>query len=167
MAWNKKPGFRDSSDGLWRRMILIQFNKKVPDWKKIYGMDDAEWWIKSGEVPGILNWALAGLDRLLRQNGFTQSGAIDNAIDEYKNESVNSIRFLKTNCEINEDSRAYVGEMYKAYCAWCKEEGERYFISKNEFGKQIRKVFPEATRERDSIGERKWFYKGIFVNEDF
>jgi phage/plasmid-associated DNA primase len=37
-------------------------------------------WEAAGELPGILNWALAGLDRLRRQECFTRSGVCEQAL---------------------------------------------------------------------------------------
>lgn len=161
LSWNEKPEFRDSSDGLWRRMILVQFNREVPESMRVYGMDEVDWWIKSGEVPGILNWALAGLDRLIRQNGFTMSQSIADAIDEYKNESINSRRFLKENYRKEERKTSMAEDIYEHYRDWCYSEGEKKVVTKSELGKQIKKYFPDAARRRSTDEGRKWYYQGI------
>src|SRR5262245_17618758 len=56
---NNLPRFSDRSDGVWRRLCLLPFNRRVPDGERVYGMDKSGWWLQAqGEVPGILNWAL-------------------------------------------------------------------------------------------------------------
>jgi P4 family phage/plasmid primase-like protien len=69
LACNNRPRFSDRSSGLWRRMILMPFRVTIAedDPGRVFNMDKPEWWIESGELPGILNWAFAGLDRLRRQ----------------------------------------------------------------------------------------------------
>ncbi len=52
-AWNKRPRFKDRSYGLWRRMILVPFNRQIPPERRVMGMDEPDWWIDSGEVPAF------------------------------------------------------------------------------------------------------------------
>src|SRR5205807_310610 len=73
LATNNPPRFSDKSDGVWRRLILLPLNVTIAEEERVYGMDKREWWEASGELPGILNWALEGFDRLRLQGGFTRS----------------------------------------------------------------------------------------------
>ncbi len=43
--------------------------------------------ILEDEKPGILNWILEGVERLLVNQRFTESGESEMALTEYKNES--------------------------------------------------------------------------------
>jgi putative DNA primase/helicase len=64
---NNFPKIRDCSEGFWRRWEVIPFNTEVPE-----SMRDpmlAETIIRE-ELTGVLNWALEGLQRLLRRGGF-------------------------------------------------------------------------------------------------
>jgi putative DNA primase/helicase len=38
----------------------------------------------ASELPGIMNWVLQGRERLLKQNAFTESRVMANALDDYK-----------------------------------------------------------------------------------
>ena len=40
--------------------------------------------IISSELPGIMNWVLQGRERLMKQNTFTESRVMANALDDYK-----------------------------------------------------------------------------------
>src|SRR5262249_21140138 len=75
LATNNRPRFSDRSGGLWRGMILMPFRVVIAenDPGRVFGMDKPAWWEASGELPGMLNWSLAGLDRRRRQGQFTRS----------------------------------------------------------------------------------------------
>lgn len=58
---NELPILSDNSKGFERRLILLPFNKTFPSSKQ-----DKDLPVKlSGEMSGILNWALKGLERLI------------------------------------------------------------------------------------------------------
>ena len=61
LSTNNRPRFSDRSGGLWRRMILLPFNREVPEGERVLGMDKPVWWQESGELSGMLNWAIAEL----------------------------------------------------------------------------------------------------------
>ena len=84
-SWNDRPRIRDRSNGIWRRLIVMPFRKTISDERKKLGMDDSSYW--ADEAPGICNWALIGLARLLRQNRFTQSKVCEEAAKAFKTES--------------------------------------------------------------------------------
>ena len=59
---NHRPDIRGNDDGIWRRIKLIPFLVKIPDGEK-----DGNLPLKlAAELPGILNWAIAGHSVLLR-----------------------------------------------------------------------------------------------------
>ena len=56
LAANHKPQVRGTDHGIWRRIKLIPFTVIIPD-----DQQDKELLNKLlAELPGILNWALAG-----------------------------------------------------------------------------------------------------------
>lgn len=79
---NKLPWFKDKSDGVWRRLIVVPFDYKP----KTAGDVDSKLRSKlKAELPGILNWALAGLARLLVQDGFTACEVCEGAKSDHRN----------------------------------------------------------------------------------
>lgn len=69
VACNGLPPFDDHTDGIMRRIILLFFKKQFLDeslQRKEY--IDENFWIESGELSGIFNWAIEGLTRLSMQN---------------------------------------------------------------------------------------------------
>lgn len=161
-ATNTRPRFVDRSQGLWRRMILIPLGVRVDASERVIGMDKADWWIDQGEMPGIFCWALAGLHRLLSQGRFSESKLVQEAIREYQGETNPAQVFLGDECETCSPHGEGVrcDDVYKAYREWCERNNHRALAS-NNFGKEIRKVFPQLDRKRVSTGKREWLYFGV------
>lgn len=159
-AWNTRPRIRDKSRGLWRRMLLVPFNRKIPESRRIFGMDKPGWWIESGEAPGILLWALVGLHRLMKQKGFSNSEVVDAAMNEYREESNPAIEFFESFQE-SEDSSIDSGRAYDLYNYWCRKNGCKP-LGHTQFGKELKRFFPgvDKVRVRDD-GKLNWKLKGI------
>ncbi|HEY7330176.1 MAG TPA: phage/plasmid primase, P4 family [Gemmataceae bacterium] len=143
LSTNNIPRFADRSEGVWRRLKLVPFNRRVPEAERVPGMDKPEWWLRTGEVAGILNWALEGLRRLLANNmQFTQSAACRTAIEAHRLESDPCRAFLLENYVAEKDAKPIaVDEVYRHYQGWCEEGGHRTPLSKQKFGREVRRVF--------------------------
>jgi putative DNA primase/helicase len=63
-ASNNIPRFADQSTGIYRRFIPIAVETVIAEKDIIRGLDKPAGWVAMGELPGILNWSLAGLQRL-------------------------------------------------------------------------------------------------------
>jgi hypothetical protein len=51
------------------------------------GADRADRWEASGELPGVLNWALGGLDLLLEQRGFRLPKVCAKLLEQHRRDS--------------------------------------------------------------------------------
>jgi putative DNA primase/helicase len=159
MAWNERPRFRDKSQGLWRRMILIPLDQTVPTEKRIKGMDRPDYWMP--EAPGIMMWALAGLARLIEHGNFTHCRAAHEALEEYKAEANPTIRFFEDYLSEVEHSSIDSKNLYMVYRHWCEQEGH-HPLNDRAFGKQMGKKFPAAARKKVRYGKKlRWEYFGI------
>jgi P4 family phage/plasmid primase-like protien len=178
-AWNGRPRIKDKSMGLWRRMLLVPFNRKIEDHRKVLGMDTPGWWLKQGEAPGILLWAIAGLYRLRQQGGFTRSKSSDAALMEYREESNPAMRFLSEKVswlppeileresakEASEQMGVKVDDLYFRYKEWCRDESVMP-LAKQNFGKQIVRQFGDLKHRRGGRGDRYFVYRLLTVEDD-
>jgi P4 family phage/plasmid primase-like protien len=163
LATNNLPRFSDRSSGLWRRMILMPFRVTIDenDPRRIFGMDKPSWWEASGELPGILNWSLMGLDRLRQQDRFTHSKICEDALTEYRTENNPARMFLLESCRESAEGQVPCGDLYRSYRSWCDEHGYSP-LAERAFGKEVRRVFPKC--ERRQVGSREmrlYSYCGI------
>lgn len=155
-ATNHLPSFADTSNGLWRRMLvipfLVQFSGDQVDRLRSQR-------IIQGELAGVLNWALAGARRLLAQNGFTDCRVCEEAKREHRQDSDPFLQFLDECCEVRASLSVPAKSLYTAYTRFC-EDSRRMPKSHSEFGKQLKsKGF---VKERSSQSrQRTYVYRGI------
>lgn len=175
MAWNLRPRFKDRSMGVWRRMMIVPFEREVEDSQRVVGMDSDKYWLESGEVPAILRWAIEGLDRLKTIGRFTQPAISKQAITEYRHESNPASEFLNEHLIEEPEGRIQCQWLYELYVAWCRESGHNYPLSKVQFGKEVKKSFPKSERSKfrlgsdDSNGDirgRTWHHIGLDFSVD-
>jgi P4 family phage/plasmid primase-like protien len=159
MSFNNPPKIKDKSKGVWRRMILVPFNKTIDATKMIRHMDTPEFWLDSGEVSGILNWAIRGLQRLRDQREFTRSAASDEAIEAYRRENNPILDFFDEFIQIKKGSNLKISNMYEVYKHWCEKMGFRA-MSVKSMGVEVKRVFGDI-RDRETTGSREWVYRGL------
>jgi len=166
VAVNQRPRFSDRSRGIWRRMKLIKFDVEITREKRIKGLDKIEYWQRSGELPGILNWALRGLARLRAQGDFTECESENQEIEDYK-EEVNPARsFLNQYVEESDSGAIPSALIYSIYKTWCGENGY-HPLAERSFGKEVKRKFPKINRRK--MGNRQhrfWEYYGIQFSQE-
>ena len=166
LACNNKPRFADRSEGIWRRMMIIPFTREIPEGERITGMKNVDYWEDSGELPGILLWALRGLARYNIQGRFTKSQVSERAANEYRSENNPARAFLKENMEIEPDGELKSSHIYGMYSHWCKSSGYRA-LSEQMFFKEVRRVFPNVEKKRTLEDKKRfYFYSGINFSTD-
>lgn len=155
LATNNLPRFNDKSSGLWRRMLLIPLEAVIQESERVPNMDKSKWWHDQNEVSGMLNWALAGRDRLYRQNAFTKPAVCEKALEEYRVD-VNPVRrFFEEEITIAEGAWSSTKAIYAAYSKWCKEAGYKP-MSNGSLGREI---------VRHSLRCNEW--KGVVAKRGF
>jgi putative DNA primase/helicase len=122
----------DTSFGLLRRMKIIQYDKIIAENKIDRDLDKK----LEAELPGILNLAIEGARRLIKQNGFTSSKAISKAVKSYEDDINMVKRFIgDLSMTHHASTRTSNQQLYAIFSEWCKEEGikvpsKRYLIAK-------------------------------------
>jgi len=162
LACNHHPRFSDRSDGVWRRMIPVPFRIQIQESERVIGMDKAEWWQESGELPGIFNWAVLGLARLRRNRRFTESKIVKRTLDDYRSEMNPARMFLLDHVEESQTGAISRPMLYSAYCRWIKENGYRA-LSERQFGREVRRIFAvcDSRPEDKETGKRVRVYEKI------
>ncbi len=143
LTWNVAPRFKDRSEGLWRRMMICKFNNKPAT--EDTRLNRAEWWVESGEVSGMLNWALVGLKRLEENRpgtntGFTRTAEGERAKESIRTENNSARSFILENYHYCEGSHCQTKTVYEAYADWCYQSGHRA-VNEVHFGREVRSIF--------------------------
>ena len=110
----------DTSFGLLRRLKIIKFDKIIDENKIDRDLDKK----LETELPGILNLAIEGARRLVKQGHFTHSEAIDTAVKSYEDEINMVKRFIDDlNIKSHATARTSHKQLYAVFSLWCKDEG--------------------------------------------
>lgn len=159
---NHIPVITDHSTGFWRRWDLVPFGSSVPESERDPTLVDK---LVHTELPGVLNWALEGLQRLLARNGFdpTLPQPMESMLRTAKAES-NSILSWMQDVELASTPPDMLAtrkaRLYAAYKAWCAENGMQPFSSM-KWWQFLERTFGDALqlkRRREKAGENPdWF----------
>ncbi|MFB2672900.1 phage/plasmid primase, P4 family [Shewanella xiamenensis] len=119
MVGNHKPVIRDTSPGMWRRMIMLPFNASFSQQQMDPQLMDKLY----AELSGILNWALEGVQMWLK-DGIKASipDSIKSGIAEYRHESDLLAMFLEE-CTSKGDF-VYTDELYDTFRKWAERDGD-------------------------------------------
>lgn len=142
VAANNFPNFKDTTDGIWRRIILIDFKNQVnlKDVRPEYMTK--EFWFETGEIQGVFNWALEGLIDL-QKNDICIPKESKELLSEIRS-SLNPIEsFLIDHLVEDETSTVLTKDIFMKYEKYCTLHGY-YTSSAAVLGKEIKKVFPSA-----------------------
>jgi P4 family phage/plasmid primase-like protien len=163
LATNNLPRFSDRSGGIWRRLLLLPFQVEIGADERVPGMDKPAWWVASGELPGIFNWAVEGLRRLNKQGRFTEAKLSQEALEQHRTDCNSARAFLKENC-FEATTAVATERLYERYQEWCKRNGYQSFGEKT-FGKEVVRVFPKVRKRKlGSRTGRQNFYQGLAIN---
>jgi len=152
---NTLPQFYDRSSGLWRRLIIMPFNRQVSESEKITGMDSPLWWLKKGELPGIFMWALRGLRRLRLCGSFTQSEVCNAAVRDHRRECNTALSWITSEYERSEFGEVEKSAMYSEYAEHCRRSGLKA-LGVVQFAKEVRKAFGPLPEEKRRNGNHRF-----------
>ena len=156
---NKLPANIEHTEAYFRRFLIIPYNETIPDSEK-----DPELHTKiiANELPGVLNWAIEGLNRILKNKKFSECAAAKEALDTYKKESNSVAMMIEDEGFVDghkddKDYRIPNKSIYSIYRGYCLENGQRPLSNVN-FSKELKHLGFEPYRsgaERGFIIARK------------
>lgn len=88
------------------------------------------------EKAGILNWMLEGLKRLMENDDFTVSTALEETTKEYQRSNNNVLDFVEMFIKEQEGCNIPINTLFNTYKLYCEEDGKRP-VSKNTFNRRI------------------------------
>lgn len=116
---NKIPMVRDKSFGFYRSLILFPFDavfsKDDPDYNPAIEQDVTT----EAAMSYLLNVGIRGFRRLMK-HGFTRPGKVEKALDTYKVESSNALRWVTEEglkeADLLDKSTSELFYQFKTYC---------------------------------------------------
>ncbi|MDP9250721.1 MAG: phage/plasmid primase, P4 family [Chloroflexota bacterium] len=153
---NELPRLGDASGTIANRFVVLLLTRS---WlgQEDTGLEDR----LTADLAGILNWSLAGLDRLTEQGRFTRPVTTDEAIIALQDLASPVSAFVRDLCTIGPTEEVAITTLYEAWKHWTEDNGHRGG-SKQVFGRNLRSVIPglRVTQSRDG-DERERVYRGV------
>ena len=154
---NEAPRLSDASSALASRFVVLELRRSFLGGEDL-GLEDR----LLGELPGILRWALDGLDRLRARGRFVQPESGKRAAEEietlgsphrsFGEECLNFAPGLETPCHA----------VYTRWRSWCEENGIREPRTLQVFSRDLRSAYPDI-RDAQRGPERRRWYIGLGV----
>ena len=111
-------------------------------------------------MPGILNWCLEGLTRVLENESITMSEQMTEDKKAFIGAMNPVLHFVDAACVLKDEALVLKEDLHQKYKSWCDELGLRP-LSRNKFYKQFLSDFPRIVEARPDGGPRH--FKGIGV----
>ena len=120
VATNNMPDCKDTSDGYFRRLMILTFNRQFAENERNPNLLQS----LLPEIPGIIAWALAGLYELREQGGFSIPASSGQAVQLYR-EDMSPVRFFSEECLVASTDRSgfLPRDLFMAFRAWCRDRG--------------------------------------------
>lgn len=157
LATNHKPEIRGTDEAIWRRIRLIPFTVTIPEPER----DDDFPATLLAELPGILNWALAGYQDW-NANRLVTPPSVLAATSDYRAESDAIGAFLSDRCVDIGEGWTRNGDLYDAYTAWSKASGGDELSPKAFSQRMLEKGYQQ---HRTKANGRMWL--GIELDSNY
>jgi len=139
---NHMPHTQDFSEALFRRAIIIPFNKIFNQKEQDKHLIDK---LKK-ELPGILNMALAGLEQVFLRGGFTRTIECEDAKKRWRLECDQAAQFVEDCCEFGPDFYESSKNIYENYQRWAEENGVKGKLNRNNLTTRVCRLGAEQNR---------------------
>lgn len=150
-ASNFLPRSRDTSRGFTRRWLVFEFNRVVPQTEKIINFHEM---LVAEEREAIAAWAVQGLQRLQRQNDYTQAKSHVEALEQVQMANNSVAAFLQQSDLVRPaegetaDSRA----IFDHYTLYMKTISRGYGVTFERFKQMLRELGYKMRPYVDGIG---------------
>lgn len=158
---NRKPRISGDDDGIWRRIVVIQF----PHQFKGDAADKSITRRLLGEAEGVLRWLVEGTLIWLRE-GLRPPETVKAAIEDYRRSSNPFGEWFAERVDTSDaDHRTRSADLYASYKAFCEDNAvsDREIMSSTAFGRALGDK--QLMKAQDSEG--KIIRKGCRLRDDW
>jgi putative DNA primase/helicase len=155
---NELPRLVDASGALVSRFIVLMLTNSFYG-KEDHGLTDR----LLMEMPGILNWAIAGWQRLYMRGYFQQPKSAAEAVQDLEDLGSPISAFLRAACVVEPGRVVEISRLYEVWAGWSKEQGRERPGTAQTFGRDLRAAVPgiRVVNPRDEYDKRHRQYEGI------
>lgn len=149
LGTNHMPHTRDFSEALFRRALVIPFNRVFRA-----GVD-ADPHLKdrlADELPGIMNLALQAYGDVLKRGAFTEPQSCLDAKREWRMQADQAAQFVAERCAFDKNADTESGILYREYEGWAIEAGITRKLSRQSLTQRLEKM--GAVPDKGAKGRR-------------
>lgn len=159
---NELPRFGDASGAIARRFAVLNATTSF------LGRENPNLTSELlEELPGILNWALDGLERIAATNTFTEPASSRDTVVMLQDLVSPIAAFIREVCERTGDVDCDV--LYQVWCQWAEDNGH-HATSVQRFRRDLHAAVPNLRTMRPRAGtdnRRPRRYVGISLNHNY
>jgi putative DNA primase/helicase len=143
---NHMPHTRDFSDALFRRALIVEFNR-------VFQEHEQDKRLKSklaAELPGILRLAVTAFAGVIQCDQFTMPESCVTAKEQWRVEADQAAQFIQDCCVMEPDALVQSSTLFKAYQDWAESAGIRRTLNRINFSKRIQRLGGKLNRTGES-----------------
>lgn len=158
---NELPRLADASGALASRFVVLTMEQSF------FGKEDRGLSSRlDGELPGILNWALAGYCRQRNRGHLIQPENARDAINELEALGSPIAAFVKERCIVAPGLQCTPDRLFREWVEWCAANGREKPGTKQGFGSMLRAAVPGLKISQQRVnGDRARIYEGISMKQ--
>jgi putative DNA primase/helicase len=156
-ALNEMPPKLFEDVALTKRVAIIAFEQRIKEADIKTGFAEQ---IIATELPGVLNWILAGLDRLRNKGRLDPPAGYVAEMDRLRVEVDSLSAWLDERCYLPGSSqKVSVKSAYKDFVDFCKEDGFKEIPPKNAFTQRLRDLQYTVKVPNGHLGVQLYYSK--------
>jgi putative DNA primase/helicase len=133
---NHRPHTRDFSDALFRRAIVLTFNRTFEEYEQDKHLKDK----LRTELPGILNLSLRALGEVFLRGEFTTAPSCETAKQDWRMDCDQVAQFVDDCCIIGSGLLISSTMLYSRYEDWTREAGIRKSLNRKNFTMRLSRL---------------------------
>lgn len=173
-ATNVPAAFKEATKAIENRVLLVDaprvFDPKRRTGAALFsigrGFQNPADLVVAEEMPGVLNWALEGADRISKRGYYELPESLEQNLEEFREDSNPLHSFMKECVEYDSDACVSVPDLHYAFASFVRDD-VRTIPSAKSLGRLIRALGDERIAKdmsRLRTGNKR-FYAGICLNE--
>lgn len=156
---NELPPQVDRTNGVFRRLKIISFNKAIP--QNRINTRLAEELLE--EKNGIFSWGMEGLKRLIANHfHFDDTASSDAEVDRYRISCNSTLAFIQDECIFEQGCTTRSMALYEAYKEYCNRNGLRA-MAQNTFSNELESNFKDRIFKQQEPVTRRKTWNGIRI----
>lgn len=161
---NEIPRSFDKTAGFYRRWLFIPFNAKFSKTDEDYDPLIEDKVTTPNALSYLLNIAIKGAQRLIRNGSFTEPQIVKTALNEYKTDNSTTLTWIE-DAGISEDEllSTPTNELYSNFCDWCKLSGIKsgMITGKKTFYKEIVNQYDFEDKPKQKSDGKRYFITNL------